>query len=56
VETTIPESKIKTANLELMREDAKKLRPDKSTLFLSLKDEIGIEEVVNFIREKALFK
>lgn len=56
VETTIPESKIKTANLELMREDAKKLRPDKPSLFLSLKDEIGIEEVVTFIREKALFK
>ncbi len=56
VETTIPESKVKTANLELMMEDAKKLRPDKPTLFLSLKDEIGIDEVVNLIREKALFK
>jgi len=56
VETTIPESDIKTANLDLMMEDAKKIRGDKPTVLVSLKKEVGLDEVVKIIREKALFK
>ncbi len=56
VATTIPDSTTKTANLDLMREDAEKMRPDKPTIFLSLKEETGIDEVVDIIREKALFR
>ena len=56
VETTIPESPTKTANLDLMREDAKKLRGDKPTIFVSLKDNVGIDEIVNLVRERALFR
>ena len=37
-------------------EDAMRARPDGATIFLSLKDEIGIDDVVAMIREKALFK
>jgi urease accessory protein len=56
VETTIPESTVKTANLDLMREDAKKLREDKPSVFVSLKEESGLDEIVKIIREKALFR
>ncbi len=56
VETTILESGVKTANLDLMMEDAKKLRGDKPTVLLSLKDGTGLDEVIKIIREKALFK
>ena len=56
VETTIPESDVKTANLDLMMEDARKIRGDKPTVLVSLKKEIGLDEVVKIIREKALFK
>lgn len=56
VETTIPESATKTANLDLMVEDAHKIRGDKPTVLVSLKKEIGLDEVVKVIREKALFK
>jgi len=56
VETTIPESNVKTANLDLMMEDAKKIRGDKPTVLVSLKKEIGLDDVVKIIREKALFK
>jgi len=56
VETTIPESATKTANLDLMMEDAKKLRGDKPTVLVSLKNEIGLDDVFKIIREKALFK
>ncbi len=56
VESTILESGVKTANLDLMMQDAKKLRGDKPTLLLSLKDGIGLDELVKIIREKALFK
>lgn len=56
VETTIPESTVKTANLDLMREDATKIRGDKPSIFVSLKDNVGIDEIVNLIREKALYK
>lgn len=56
VETTIPESDIKTANLDLMMEDAKKIRGDKPTVLVSLRNEIGLDDVVKIIREKALFK
>jgi urease accessory protein len=56
VESTILESGVKTANLDLMMQDAKKLRGDKPTLLLSLKDGTGLDELVKIIREKALFK
>ncbi len=56
VETTILESGVKTANLDLMMEDAKKLRGDKPTVLLSLKNGTGLDEVIKIIREKALFK
>ena len=56
VESTILESGVKTANLDLMMEDAKILRGDKPTVLLSLKDGTGLDEVVKIIREKALFK
>jgi urease accessory protein len=56
VESTILESGIKTANLDLMMQDAKKLRGDKPTVMLSLKDGTGLDELVKIIREKALFK
>ena len=56
VESTILESGVKTANLDLMMEDAKKLRGDKPTVLLSLKDGKGLDEVVKIIREKALFR
>ncbi|HUH78665.1 MAG TPA: urease accessory protein UreG [Methanoregula sp.] len=56
VETTIPESPVKTANLDLMREDAQKMRGDKPSVFVSLKEESGLDEIVKIIREKALFR
>ncbi len=56
VETTLPESTIPTANLDAMREDAKIMRPDKPTTFISLKDEVGIEDIVKLIRERGLFR
>lgn len=56
VETTIPESDVKTANLDLMMGDAKKIRGDKPTVLASLRKEIGLEEIVKIIREKALLK
>jgi urease accessory protein len=56
VESTILESGVKTANLDLMMQDAKKLRGDKPTLLLSLKDGTGLDELAKIIREKALFK
>ena len=56
VESTILESGVKTANLDLMMQDAKNLRGDKPTLLLSLKDRTGLDELVKIIREKALFK
>jgi urease accessory protein len=56
VESTILESGVKTANLDLMMQDANKLREGKPTVLLSLKDGTGLDEVVKIIREKALFK
>jgi urease accessory protein len=56
VESTILESGVKTANLDLMMQDANKLRGDKPTLLLSLKNGTGIDELVKTIKEKALFK
>ena len=56
VETTIPESPVKTANLDLMREDAQKMRGDKPSVFVSLKEESGLDKIVKIIREKALFR
>ena len=56
VETTLPESTIPTANLDAMREDAKIMRPDRPTTFISLKDEVGIEDIVKLIRERGLFR
>jgi urease accessory protein len=56
VESTILDSGTKTANVELMKQDADKLRGDKPTVLLSLKDGKGLDEVVKVIREKALYK
>lgn len=56
VETTIPESATKTANLDIMMEDARKIRGGKPTVLVSLKEEIGLDEIVKIIREKALYK
>ncbi|HMK93903.1 MAG TPA: urease accessory protein UreG [Candidatus Limnocylindrales bacterium] len=56
VESTILESGVKTGNLDLMKEDAKKLRGDKPTVLLSLKDGNGLDEVIKIVMEKALFK
>jgi urease accessory protein len=47
---------VKTANLDLMREDAKKMRGDKPSVFVSLKEESGLDEIVKIIRDKALFR
>jgi Ni2+-binding GTPase involved in maturation of urease and hydrogenase len=44
------------ANHDLMIEDAQKIRGDKPTVLISLKKEIGLDEVVRIIRQKALFK
>ena len=55
VETTIPESEISTANLQIMKEDAAKIRPDKPTVFVSLKEDNGIDEIVSYIKEKGLY-
>jgi urease accessory protein len=56
LDTTIPESSIKTTNLGLMRDDAQKMRPDKPTIFVSLRDDVGVDEIVEYVRKKALFK
>jgi urease accessory protein len=56
VETTLPESDTRIANLDLMMEGAQKIRGDKPTILVSLKKEIGLDEVVRIIRQKALFK
>ncbi len=56
VESTILESGVKTANVDLMMQDANKLRGDKPTVLLSLKDGAGVDEVVAILKEKALFK
>lgn len=56
VETTLPESDTRTANLDLIMEDAQKIRGDKPTVLVSLKKEIGLDEVVRIIRQKALSK
>ena len=55
VETTIPESETSTANLQIMKEDAAKIRPDKPTVFISLKEDNGIDEIVSYIKEKGLY-
>ena len=55
VETTIPESGISTANLQIMKEDGAKIRPDKPTVFVSLKEDNGIDEIVSYIKEKGLY-
>ncbi len=56
VESTILESGVKTANLDLMREDAERIRDGNPTVLLSLKEGTGLDEVVKILREKALFK
>ncbi len=55
VETTIPESEISTANLQIMKDDAAKIRPDKPTVFISLKEDNGVDEIVSYIKEKGLY-
>ena len=55
VETTIPESETSTANLQIMKEDAAKIRPDKPTVFISLKEDNVIDEIVSYIKEKGLY-
>lgn len=55
VETTIPESETSTANLQIMKEDAAKIRPDKPTVFISLKEDNGVDEIVSYIKEKGLY-
>lgn len=55
VETTIPESETNTANLQIMKEDAAKIRPDKPTVFISLKEDNGVDEIVSYIKEKGLY-
>ena len=56
VESTILESGIKTANLDLMMQDARNLRGDKPNVLLSLKDGTGLDELAKIIREKALYR
>jgi urease accessory protein len=56
VESTIPESNVKTANLDLMKQDADTVRNGRPTLFISLKDGSGLDDLVQVLREKALFK
>ena len=55
VETTIPESETSTANLQIMKDDAAKIRPDKPTVFISLKEDNGVDEIVSYIKEKGLY-
>lgn len=55
VETTIPESDTPTANLQIMRDDAVKIRPNKPTIFVSLKDDNGIDEIVSYVKEEGLY-
>ncbi len=56
VETTISESTIPTANVDLMLDDAKTARGDKPTIPISLKEGTGVTELASLIRERALFK
>jgi urease accessory protein len=56
VKSTILESGIKTANVDLMKQDAEKLRGNRPNVLVSLKDGTGLDEVVNIIRENALYR
>ena len=56
VETTISESTIPTASVDLMLDDAKTARGDKPTIPISLKEGTGVTELASLIRERALFR
>ena len=43
------------ANLRVMERDAKKMRGDKPFLFTNLKEEFGIEDVIDWIESELLF-
>ncbi|MCA0173709.1 MULTISPECIES: urease accessory protein UreG [Bacillaceae] len=43
------------ANLDIMREDTLKSRGDRTFFFTNLKDETGVSDVVNWIKEQAFF-
>ena len=42
------------ASLEVMNRDAKKMRGDKPFLFTNLKEETGLDEVINFIKQHGM--
>ncbi|MFK8027921.1 MAG: urease accessory protein UreG [Gammaproteobacteria bacterium] len=42
------------ASLEVMDRDAKKMRGDKPFLFTNLKEETGLDEVINFIKQHGM--
>lgn len=42
------------ASLEIMERDAKKMRADKPFLFTDLKQEIGLDKVINFIKQHGM--
>jgi urease accessory protein len=56
VESTILDSGVKTANVDLMQQDAEKLREGRPTALVSLKDGTGLDDVVTILRERAIFR
>lgn len=44
------------ANLEVMDQDAKRMRGEKPFLFSNMKTEDGVEEIISFIEKQGLFK
>jgi urease accessory protein len=56
VESTILDSGVKTANVDLMQQDAERLREGRPTALVSLKDGTGLDDVVTILRERAIFR
>ncbi|MBL2056680.1 urease accessory protein UreG, partial [Klebsiella pneumoniae] len=44
------------ANLDVMDQDAKRMRGEKPFLFSNMKTQDGLEEIIQFIEKQGLFK
>lgn len=44
------------ASLEVMDQDAKRMRGDKPFLFSNMKTKDGLEQIIEFIEKQGLFK